>query len=1082
MKKVYIEDVFPSEYSDLIQKYISRLQIILEQYDVVIFMARKAICFYNSLLSTGKITKPDNCCVMSSRVLTYNILSLLRDKRVAVIDDVVVKGTSIKKSLQILTDNNIDKDIYIVACDEHFLEGNDFKNRNDIKAPYVVLSEFDICKLSKHIIQYIEYAMCPYNIDQPLYKLRFNSDRDLEFFLHQNRITEITSVIQKKRGISNYVIHFDSSFLAEYIGTSAEEVSVKIRFMRNVEEGYLLVLPFILLPELEYIKIDTLFENIVFDELSCLISNEDKDEEYENKLKVIQYIYSNIILHQFFANVSLDYNLKKINSNEIIQFSKVLLDDRKYEKKAIDDIMSQKQFEKNYQRYVDVNCIDYNEYLGLTYAFIEKRNAEGTEKPGERQTVLTSYSEIVSNLRQYYGTSLDVYAVSNLIDILIDRGILVPSIRNIKGGKILRAYKFGEVVRLSHIQIMYFVSMLGMYAENKQDLLGRTELEKLCVLFFRMGGMMSVFPNVSLEDGVGEDFYEIAYTKYGPRVAKMESIEYRPYERQKIEVEDALTLARYLTVLGYLVQINKKYQVLPANINPDNRKIIRFIGSFAYDMDLFRKAFPSQEEQEEIVRKGVSERNFVDVFSYVPTYTKFLTLLSIGENSSERLLSLMAEINLVARVNTSSRKKDELVRSLDTAMDGVVNGVWKYHCYCRENLLEDIFGQLCERDSQILRSSILLNSTVVDDKNKEITSFLKECGRFLYKVAFTYSCIINRDLLPPFENSNKDVLDLRDNIWKRYTKVYLQNEQAVVQDIVELISEAKARINICDIFLKERAFYFEPHQKLLVVYASQNTENNISNLLGFDFASNKVTKGYCFSIERVREELSLESQLDNVLKKVGSGSNVKILICNMEKWYEGIFNSSTIAKGDYFEGILKKFFIKEAGRTKDNILELSICHSTTTEMPNILIGEVCKYKLEHTDKYDLNEKYIVDRYNVFVTEEERKVKNEFINCNLTTPIFAEKIEGDLIVSDANASYKQLQEELELLKENLSNTQVIEVINEVKEVNSEEEKSKLATALKRAYEIGGAVVKEVLKELAVPAIKMLLLSQGIDLGN
>lgn len=71
-----VPDIFPQKYSDIIQKYIKRLNTILSEYDAVIFMARKAICFYDSLIMQKEISKTPNCCIMSRACLKNFLLWL----------------------------------------------------------------------------------------------------------------------------------------------------------------------------------------------------------------------------------------------------------------------------------------------------------------------------------------------------------------------------------------------------------------------------------------------------------------------------------------------------------------------------------------------------------------------------------------------------------------------------------------------------------------------------------------------------------------------------------------------------------------------------------------------------------------------------------------------------------------------------------------------------------------------------------------------------------------------------------------------------------------------------------------------
>ena len=53
---VNIADIFPNKFYDISYSYVRKLEEVLVHYDVVIFMARKAICFFKALLLNGVIT------------------------------------------------------------------------------------------------------------------------------------------------------------------------------------------------------------------------------------------------------------------------------------------------------------------------------------------------------------------------------------------------------------------------------------------------------------------------------------------------------------------------------------------------------------------------------------------------------------------------------------------------------------------------------------------------------------------------------------------------------------------------------------------------------------------------------------------------------------------------------------------------------------------------------------------------------------------------------------------------------------------------------------------------------------------
>lgn len=110
-----LETIFSGKYAQIVRKHVERLKTLIKQYDVIIFMARKSICFYNALILQKEIEKNTECCIISSRALEYDVLKQFIGKRVALIDDVVVKGTSITKATNNLKEMGITPDIFIAA-------------------------------------------------------------------------------------------------------------------------------------------------------------------------------------------------------------------------------------------------------------------------------------------------------------------------------------------------------------------------------------------------------------------------------------------------------------------------------------------------------------------------------------------------------------------------------------------------------------------------------------------------------------------------------------------------------------------------------------------------------------------------------------------------------------------------------------------------------------------------------------------------------------------------------------------------------------------------------------------------------
>ena len=204
MSRISFSNIFHGEYLQYVSKYCERIQKLLNEYDVVIFMARKAICFYESMLLNGAIT-PTDCIVISSRATEYSILSDYRNKRIAVVDDVVVKGDSLKYAVSRLNEFGISPDVLVIACEKVALSMLGDKGDYTLYDTYIALSKDEIYSFAGMITEYIEASMCPFNIDQPIYSLNLRQD-ELQSLLYQNHAVNITSGLQQKYGITSSVI------------------------------------------------------------------------------------------------------------------------------------------------------------------------------------------------------------------------------------------------------------------------------------------------------------------------------------------------------------------------------------------------------------------------------------------------------------------------------------------------------------------------------------------------------------------------------------------------------------------------------------------------------------------------------------------------------------------------------------------------------------------------------------------------------------------------------------------------------------------------------------------------------------
>ena len=185
----------------------------------------------------------------------------------------------------------------------------------------------------------------------------------------------------------------------------------------------------------------------------------------------------------------------------------------------------------------------FNEYLGAAYVMIFS-GINCDEYDGNPQIFFDSSGNEIKkkiitlqclgeNLKKYdfskqdyslenssFSTEhgIDTCIVSNIIDVLIDRGILIPIIVHTANNGIIRAYRCGEVAKLSTKEFELFCYMLNQYCDLKWEnneivksddpnryCISKLETEQLYVIFFRKASKATLF-EIKL-DASDEDDY-----------------------------------------------------------------------------------------------------------------------------------------------------------------------------------------------------------------------------------------------------------------------------------------------------------------------------------------------------------------------------------------------------------------------------------------------------------------------------------------------------------------------------------------------------------------------------------------------
>lgn len=1073
MKKVNLSDIFSVEYLDVITKYKERINDLLSKYDFVIFMARKAICFYKALVANNEIVPNGKCIVLSSRALSYDIMDIFKGKKVAVVDDVVVRGKTISYSKKVFEKNGIDVDIYFFACRKEFIDAVDFGD--SIKSSYIYLSDTNICQISNYITEYISASMIPYNVDQPIYRIIYKQKEEYEKnFLNINDISNITDGFQKIYGIQNLTIHFNPKILRVIFGNDFDigNAYLKIRFVHQKDSLALTAIPFVLLPQLSYEKLNEVFERIFENSSMQYLACDSLKEECENKLKVLQYILSDSIFKAYSKTLHSCEIVKDIE-NEVMQFAEPISNVHDDQTKNLFDDLSYADQIRGFN-----NHFDFDRILSDIYDCIfdnKKAFSDFYDRDGNKQHIFT-FSELTAHIDQA-DDHVDKYSVSSIVDILIDKGILVPVIVHGVNNCIIRGYRCGEIYNLTQKGLELFVYMLNKYADLQNGrTLDKIEFEKLCVLFFKKTAYKNRLFSVS--KSFDDDCFSICYSKFGPRVSNC---------NKKYKVGSHSALATWFEDYGK-INLSKggKYLINQDRV-PTNETWRIIADNFAFNYHILYQYFENSSVRNRLVH----------------TYNDFLTLLAIGSDRKNQMFSLMAELYLLTRIETDNSLVDILYEMHHYAtkeqvlgrtqyqgiMDGIGSGIWKYSCFCQEDLMDSLFTKARKVKSDVrLIKEDYLTETGENDENPIFLELIDECGRLLYEIVYLFNYAQKRY---PSEQMDQEM----NRIFKKGAFYNTQfesmrhaikcrckdcTEEELVHDLSALKKRALALINKCDLCIEDAAINtINVHNNIWVLFSPENTLSKYGLEINIQTNRENDLIRKCILL-KYEADKGFEQQLSEVIKRYEVfGNKILLLLVNTENSYEGVFNSNHTASGDYFKDIVRKVLGKSNFNTDTVANKVVLC--TRKEMDPIdfcLEDFVLKYECsgEIFDGY---------KYFQYILIKERMKEMQSSNQGHTTNFNGSvTINGGVVgaigggnevqqnvhgTNDIEAFYKDVQSmNLEILSNDVTTASLAK---EIKDDAAAKNQEGVLTKLKKlAVTVGSSVFAKVVSSLVIDVMK------------
>lgn len=532
--------------------------------DVFILMARKSVCFLKHLGQIGMIWQE----VFQRLVVTDTSFDFpwesLHGKRITIIDDILVSGTSIAKMINRLLDGGIsasDIDVIILAYDKKYSvvdftdpeTGKVFFNREATDS----FEDPECIKLSNDIAQMIAFSGNTFNIDFPEYTSflidaqAFNALFDKSMW----NIYEVTNVYHKKGDNFSYTFLPKSNIvdlISHKIGCDIRAFTqFKIRVIAhkcNKNKYSCLLVPLTIMGQISSETLHNIWDQILGDYAGHSLG---KFEWSDAALfRMIQFLVAKVLMDTFVSLANLSkYTLFDASCIPLLfgYDSAGLIEEfvKHLENTHIRRDTCPKKFysdgisvAKNYDRVnkgqgaFDINArllepfsfwywgkeipvreqiVSYaEEHGGINF----RRDFSALEHIDESNRLNNGFSfdhlcQTLSDMEEFYDVPS---VVSIFLDRAVDMGVIVP-INEVNSGSACRCYRHGEDFPFSKAdesKLLYFLQ--NLYKQIEDVYINKVNFEKMLVLFMQLAKKDAQRP--IFDEFQGFDNHELLTVKY----------------------------------------------------------------------------------------------------------------------------------------------------------------------------------------------------------------------------------------------------------------------------------------------------------------------------------------------------------------------------------------------------------------------------------------------------------------------------------------------------------------------------------------------------------------------------------------
>lgn len=529
----YNQKTFLEQFDQPIRKYIIEYckKISEKKYDVYILLARKAACFLTTLEELGFIRL--NGIVVSDRILDYNT-EWLAGKNVAIIDDTIISGTSIRKIIERLKQINVSSISVHAFCINDYWYVNDIlqdENCIYLTPPYMRVDHASSIRFCRQIVEALSIIPRPYNIDFPVYEIGKISRRHYSTIIEDKnwKVVDTATLLQKEYNVECASLNFKRELLREFndsLGIDLSQVLfVKLRLFTkelfdntNIEQSRYSckVVPYVIFNPVKFDLLQRFIEVICNCENISVDSIENELTTENSKLLFVQYYFAarltiwwiNYTEKLLCKDISHDVNKRSLYLLFPPSIIKIVNNFTFNGKINIStDIVQSNVFchgstlshPNQLVNPLEIKAKLTNIFLNLYYekelparhlmkemgkkAFFEKNNYSIINRLYDGISLDRLKDEIATNINNTTDRNL---ILSTFLDNAIDRGIIVP-ITSINNGYIYRGFRHGEEVIWGDANDKLLAKFFGAFLGKNNKIISKFWFEKLLVIFLKIG-------------------------------------------------------------------------------------------------------------------------------------------------------------------------------------------------------------------------------------------------------------------------------------------------------------------------------------------------------------------------------------------------------------------------------------------------------------------------------------------------------------------------------------------------------------------------------------------------------------------